>query len=180
MNKLAPFLWFNDNAEEAAEFYLTVFPHARKVDELRSKGVGPWPVGKIATITIELEGQEMVFLNGGPAQDAPLAVCSLGDASITEGEVAEALQMAVLKRLPIIYLVQDNGWGIPRENLARIFAHGFTTKPDGHGFGLHTSALAATEMGGSLSAHSDGMGMGATILNGAVIGAASNLARKRS
>ena len=67
MPKLAPFLWFNDNAEEAAEFYLGVFPHARKLDELRSKGVGPWPEGKIATITIELEGQEMVFLNGGPA-----------------------------------------------------------------------------------------------------------------
>jgi len=66
MKKLSPFLWFNDNAEEAAEFYMSVFPHARKVDELRSKGVGPWPVGKIATITLELEGQEMVFLNGGP------------------------------------------------------------------------------------------------------------------
>jgi predicted 3-demethylubiquinone-9 3-methyltransferase (glyoxalase superfamily) len=65
MNKVAPFLWFNDNAEEAAGFYLSVFPRARKLDELRSKGVGPWPVGKIATITIELEGQEMVFLNGG-------------------------------------------------------------------------------------------------------------------
>jgi predicted 3-demethylubiquinone-9 3-methyltransferase (glyoxalase superfamily) len=37
-----------DNAEEAAKFYLSVFPHARKLDELRSKGVGPWPVGKIA------------------------------------------------------------------------------------------------------------------------------------
>jgi predicted 3-demethylubiquinone-9 3-methyltransferase (glyoxalase superfamily) len=68
MNKLAPFLWFDDNAEEAAEFYLSVFPHARRLEELRSKGVGPWPVGKIATITIELEGQQMVFLNGGPAQ----------------------------------------------------------------------------------------------------------------
>src|ERR1700733_2773597 len=67
MNKLAPFLWFNDNAEEAAEFFLSVFPHARRIDELRSKGIGPWPAGKIATITIELEGQEMVFLNGGPA-----------------------------------------------------------------------------------------------------------------
>ena len=68
MSKLAPFLWFNDNAEEAAEFYLSIFPNARKLDELRSKGVGPWPAGKIATITIELEGQEMIFLNGGPAQ----------------------------------------------------------------------------------------------------------------
>ena len=67
MNKLAPFLWFNDNAEEAATFYLSVFPHARKLDELRSTGAGPWPVGEIGTITIELEGQEVVFLNGGPA-----------------------------------------------------------------------------------------------------------------
>lgn len=67
MNKLAPFLWFNENAEEAAEFYLSVFPQARKLAELRSNGVGPWPAGKIATITIELEDQEMIFLNGGPS-----------------------------------------------------------------------------------------------------------------
>lgn len=45
-------------------------------------------------------------------KDKPIVLCSLGDGSVTEGEVAEALQMAVLKRLPIIYLVQDNGWGI--------------------------------------------------------------------
>jgi predicted 3-demethylubiquinone-9 3-methyltransferase (glyoxalase superfamily) len=64
----APFLCFNDNAEEAAQFYPSVFRHARKLDELRSKGVGPWPAGKIATVTIELEGQEIVFLNGGPAK----------------------------------------------------------------------------------------------------------------
>ena len=42
----------------------------------------------------------------------PVVVCSLGDASVTEGEVAEAFQMAVLKKLPILYLVQDNGWDI--------------------------------------------------------------------
>lgn len=42
----------------------------------------------------------------------PLVVCSLGDASVTEGEIAEALQMAALKQLPILYLVQDNGWDI--------------------------------------------------------------------
>ena len=67
MNKITPFLWFNDNAEDAAEFYLSVFPQAKKISELRSSGVGPWPAGKIATITIELMGQQMVFLNGGPA-----------------------------------------------------------------------------------------------------------------
>ena len=68
MKKITPFLWFNDNAEEAAEFYVSVFPDAKKLHELRSSGVGPWPEGKIATITIELMGQAMTFLNGGPAQ----------------------------------------------------------------------------------------------------------------
>jgi len=58
--------------------------------------------------------------------------------------------------------VADNGVGISQDNLAKIFSHGFTTKKDGHGFGLHSSALAAKEMGGALTAHSDGVGQGAT------------------
>ena len=57
--------------------------------------------------------------------------------------------------------VRDNGVGIPAENLQRIFSFGFTTKRDGHGFGLHSSAVAAQEMDGSLLAHSDGRGNGA-------------------
>ena len=57
--------------------------------------------------------------------------------------------------------VRDNGVGIPRENLTRIFQHGFTTKKDGHGFGLHVSANAATEMGAKLHAESDGPSRGA-------------------
>lgn len=48
----------------------------------------------------------------GPNGEMPVVICSLGDASVTEGEVSEALQFAVLKKLPVIYLVQDNGWGI--------------------------------------------------------------------
>jgi two-component system NtrC family sensor kinase len=52
--------------------------------------------------------------------------------------------------------------GIPAENMAKIFRHGFTTRKDGHGFGLHGAANAATEMGGSLTAHSDGPDLGAT------------------
>ncbi len=59
-------------------------------------------------------------------------------------------------------LVQDNGVGIPWVNLDRIFGHGFTTRPNGHGFGLHSSANAAREMKGSLTVHSDGVGKGAT------------------
>ncbi|HSH92444.1 MAG TPA: PAS domain S-box protein [Ramlibacter sp.] len=58
--------------------------------------------------------------------------------------------------------VRDEGEGIPAENLTRIFAHGFTTRKTGHGFGLHSSALAARQMGGTLTAHSDGPGRGAT------------------
>lgn len=58
--------------------------------------------------------------------------------------------------------VIDNGIGIPPENLTRIFNHGFTTRADGHGFGLHSGALAAKQMGGALIAHSDGPGQGAT------------------
>jgi PAS domain S-box-containing protein len=58
--------------------------------------------------------------------------------------------------------VIDNGVGIAPENLTRIFSHGFTTRKNGHGFGLHSGALAAKELNGSLTVHSDGLGKGAT------------------
>jgi PAS domain S-box-containing protein len=57
--------------------------------------------------------------------------------------------------------VTDNGVGILPENLVRIFSHGFTTRKNGHGFGLHSAALAARELGGSLTVHSAGPGKGA-------------------
>ncbi|MBC3363998.1 DAHL domain-containing protein [Pseudomonas sp. SWRI154] len=60
--------------------------------------------------------------------------------------------------------VKDEGEGIPEENMTRIFAHGFTTRKDGHGFGLHSCALAAIEMNGHLTAHSEGPGTGATFV----------------
>ena len=60
--------------------------------------------------------------------------------------------------------VADNGVGIAPENMTRIFAHGFTTRRDGHGFGLHSGALAASELGGSLQAFSEGLGRGATFV----------------
>jgi signal transduction histidine kinase len=59
-------------------------------------------------------------------------------------------------------IVADNGVGIPAANLTRIFNHGFTTRPTGHGFGLHSSANAAKEMKGTLSVVSGGPGTGAT------------------
>jgi signal transduction histidine kinase len=60
--------------------------------------------------------------------------------------------------------VIDNGVGIPAQNRTRIFSHGFTTRKDGHGFGLHSGALAAKELGGTLTSHSEGLGQGATFI----------------
>ena len=56
----------------------------------------------------------------------------------------------------------DNGIGIPPENLTRVFSQGFTTRKEGHGYGLHSGALTARELGGTLTVQSDGVGMGAT------------------
>jgi PAS domain S-box-containing protein len=60
--------------------------------------------------------------------------------------------------------VIDNGVGIDPEVMGRLFGHGFTTRKSGHGFGLHSAALAASELGGSLKAVSEGVGQGATFL----------------
>jgi PAS domain S-box-containing protein len=60
--------------------------------------------------------------------------------------------------------VQDNGIGIPAENMVRLFQHGFTTRASGHGFGLHSGALAAKELGGTLRAESEGTGRGARFI----------------
>jgi len=64
--------------------------------------------------------------------------------------------------LGVAIAVVDNGVGIPAENMTRIFSHGFTTRAGGHGLGLHSAALAAQELKGSLQVASDGPGCGAT------------------
>jgi signal transduction histidine kinase len=64
--------------------------------------------------------------------------------------------------LRLMIRVEDNGRGIAPENLAKLFTHGFTTRKDGHGFGLHSCVLAAKEMQGTLTAHSNGPDQGAT------------------
>ncbi|WP_108807393.1 alpha-ketoacid dehydrogenase subunit alpha/beta [Aquimarina spinulae] len=63
-------------------------------------------------VAMGMQYKELVGLDDKSLKDKPLVVCSLGDASVTEGEIAEAFQMAALKQLPILYLVQDNGWDI--------------------------------------------------------------------
>src|SRR5664280_393755 len=84
---------------------------------------------------------------------------AMEDVSERERRMIIRVGMASPDRVKIV--VSDNGIGVPLENLAKIFNHGFTTKKDGHGFGLHSGANAAKEMGGSLTAHSDGPGQGA-------------------
>ncbi len=72
------------------------------------------------------------------------------------------VEVAAANRIRIA--VRDNGVGIPPDHLTKIFNHGFTTKKDGHGFGLHSGANAAKEMGGSLTARSEGPGKGAEFI----------------
>jgi C4-dicarboxylate-specific signal transduction histidine kinase len=85
---------------------------------------------------------------------------ALGDTPPENRVVTVKLEQPLPERIRIS--VQDNGMGIQREMLTRIFQFGFTTRDEGHGFGLHSSAVAAQELGGSLTAHSDGLGRGAT------------------
>jgi signal transduction histidine kinase len=73
-----------------------------------------------------------------------------------------AIRVGLSEKDRVNITISDNGIGIPPENLNRIFQHGFTTKSDGHGFGLHSCVLAAQEMDGSLCVGSDGPGKGAT------------------
>ncbi|MBV1888347.1 MAG: tungsten formylmethanofuran dehydrogenase, partial [Urechidicola sp.] len=63
-------------------------------------------------VAMGMQYKELEGLDDETLKDLPFVVCSLGDASVTEGEIAEAFQMAALKQMPILYLVQDNGWDI--------------------------------------------------------------------
>ena len=64
--RITPFLWFDSNAEEAVDFYLTVFKNSRRLDELRNPLDIPIPKGSILTIAFELDGQKFTAMNGGP------------------------------------------------------------------------------------------------------------------
>ena len=85
---------------------------------------------------------------------------AMSDAPDSEHRITVRLSQA--ENAGIVLQVADNGEGISPENLPRIFVHGFTTRKNGHGFGLHSCILAAQSMGGTLLAHSDGIGKGAT------------------
>lgn len=68
MPKITPFLWFDTEAEEAAKFYVSVFPNSKIASLSRYSDAGPGPAGQVMTITFELDGQTFIALNGGPYQ----------------------------------------------------------------------------------------------------------------
>jgi predicted 3-demethylubiquinone-9 3-methyltransferase (glyoxalase superfamily) len=66
MQKITPFLWFDANAEEAVNFYLSIFKNSKILKVARYGDTGPGPAGTVMTISFQLEGQEFIALNGGP------------------------------------------------------------------------------------------------------------------
>jgi len=98
------------------EYY--VHPNYREQDkpgmihQSSATGMQVIPTTGIAQGIQYLELIDSPLYKRGPNGEAPVVVCSMGDASVTEGEVSEAFQFAVLKKLPVIYLIQDNNWGI--------------------------------------------------------------------
>jgi len=65
--RITPFLWFDQNAEEAVDFYMSVFKNSRRLDSLRNDGNTPGPKGTVLVVSFELDGQRFTALNGGPA-----------------------------------------------------------------------------------------------------------------
>lgn len=102
---------------------------------------------RLVQVLVNLIGNAAQAMEGLPEPSRLLTLA----AAVLQGDSGEYLRITV----------QDEGEGIAPENLTRIFAHGFTTRQSGHGFGLHSSALAVLEMGGRLTAHSEGAGQGA-------------------
>jgi predicted 3-demethylubiquinone-9 3-methyltransferase (glyoxalase superfamily) len=66
MHKITPFLWFNGNAEEAANFYVSIFKDSSVLSVTRYSDMGPGPKGSVMTVSFKLDGQEFTALNGGP------------------------------------------------------------------------------------------------------------------
>jgi C4-dicarboxylate-specific signal transduction histidine kinase len=101
---------------------------------------------KVLQILVNLIRNAKHACDDSGRSDKRLTICSRND--------QERVQIEVV----------DNGIGIPVENLTRIFGHGFTTREKGHGFGLHSAALGAAEMGGSLIAKSEGPQRGSSFI----------------
>jgi signal transduction histidine kinase len=115
------------------------------------------PDGTIRNRPESFDGKRMVGLLVNLLSNAKYA---MDDTPVEQRRLRVAVERSGADRVRIE--VRDQGTGIAPEMLTLIFQYGFTTRKEGHGFGLHSSALAAQELGGALSVHSDGPGQGAT------------------
>ncbi|MEH6348465.1 DAHL domain-containing protein [Pseudomonas sp. 3JA] len=117
-------------------------------------------------VTVIKEYQDVPAIMGDKHRLLLILINLISNAKFAMSHISEhpremTLGIRILDETTLCLSVKDRGEGISPENLARIFNHGFTTRKDGHGFGLHSCALAAVEMNGRLYVHSDGPGQGA-------------------
>jgi PAS domain S-box-containing protein len=108
--------------------------------------------------TVLLDKQAVLQILANLVRNAIEAMDSMGGA---QAQPRRLTLRAAVRDGHVIMEVEDTGCGIEAELQTRVFQHGFTTKPSGHGFGLHASAIAAQAMDGTLTVHSDGPGRGA-------------------
>ena len=120
MPRITPNLWFDDQALEAAEFYVSIFPNARVTDVLHYTAAGPGPEGTVLSVNFELDGQPFTAINGGPAFTFTEAVSLLVDCAdqaeidyfwerLTDG--GEEVQCGWLKdRYGLSWQVVPAGW----------------------------------------------------------------------
>lgn len=120
MPRITPNLWFDDNALEAAEFYVSIFPNSRVTDVLHYTAAGPGPEGSVLSVNFELDGQPFTGINGGPVFSFTEAVSLLIDCTdqdeidyfwdrLTDG--GEEVQCGWLKdRYGLSWQVVPEGW----------------------------------------------------------------------
>ncbi|RYX95022.1 MAG: hypothetical protein EOO28_13160 [Comamonadaceae bacterium] len=150
--------------------HLEVVPPAAVVDDaLRIAGM--MALGSPVTVAVNDDGVEPVAMDKTRVlqilvnliTNARQAMGGTDNAAGAGGRGGHTLTVGIAADEDWIrFVVTDTGCGIDAGAMPSIFSHGFTTRPDGHGFGLHSSAMAARELGGELTAHSDGKGKGAT------------------
>jgi len=116
-------------------------------------------------VTVIKDYQDTPTILGDKHRLLLILINLISNAKFAMSHISEPREMTLGIRIlapgTLSFSVKDCGEGIAPENLSRIFNHGFTTRKDGHGFGLHSCALAAVEMNGRLHVHSDGPGQGA-------------------
>jgi len=126
MPKITPFLWFDANAEAAADYYLSIFPNSRKLSELRTTEAGPGPAGTILTIDLELDGQEVTFLNGGPGHPLTDAFSFVIHCQ-TQGEIDHYWSLLTDggKEIACGWLTDKFGlsWQVAPENIKQLVSH---------------------------------------------------------